>query len=454
MSVKTDYFNAISNGNYENVTYFIERGIDINLKDEYGETAIKKAIKNGYKGIVKLLLQKGANIKNEKDLIFIAAEKGYIDIVISLLKYENDSKKRKKALDLAQKIFAHKQLILAIQEQNLNKVKRALQNGADINKPDLFSWTPLMNAIIKKDLQITQYLLKNGANTDSKDLNGETPLFKAIEKNDNKICEELIKFGAKVNIKNNEGNTPLMIAVKNGNFETVKLLTKNNADINILNRQNKNALYLAIENNYEKIAVFLLKKGINKLNYLETALKNDNFQLLERLLEFEKDKIKKEKYKKILENLPLKTKLEIKIKRNEYDEFKNLLKGRTCKQIDRLLYLSIKLSRYNIARFLILNGANTNYYHDNVSLLSIASSLGDLEMVKLLVKYGADINGKGNFILGFPINIAINEGHPDIVKYLVNKGADINKSYGFNLSAKEEAMMSKNQEIKDFFSNL
>ena len=71
-----------------------------------------------------------------------------------------------------------------------------------------------------------------------------------------------------------------------------------------------------------------------------------------------------------------------------------------------------------------------------------------------LISLGADVNGKGNFILGFPLTIAINEGHFNIVKLLVDNGVNIYESYGFKLSAIEEARLSNDFNIRNYFEEI
>jgi ankyrin repeat protein len=60
------------------------------------------------------------------------------------------------------------------------------------------------------------------------------------------------------------------------------------------------------------------------------------------------------------------------------------------------------------------------------SLLSTATELGNLELVKDLVEHGADIHENENG----PLKLAIWNGHLEVVKYLVEHGADIHAGIG------------------------
>ncbi len=454
MGLKNDYLNAISRGHYEQVIYFIENGINVNTKDRNGETAISKAMKNGYKEIVKYLLQSGVNIKDDKNLIFIAAEKGYLDIVISLLKYEDSPEVRKKALNIAQKVLNQKELAQGIQEQNIDKITKAIENGADVNHIDILSWSPLMNATLKANSKITSILIKNNADINYKNNNNETALYKAVEVGDLFIVESLLEHGANPNIKDNNQNTPIILAVKHGDLDIIKLLIKSGAEINVKNLNNETPLNIAIKNNHIEIVEFLIKKGAILNNYLELAYENKHYYLTEQLLKYENNYARRIYFVNLLNSLDIKTRLEIKIKKNNLEEIKRILKNNICENMDSLLFMAVKASKYRIANYLILSGANPNTYFNNISPLMAAVSRGDFKMVKILINSGADINGKGNFILGFPLTIAINEGYFNIVKYLVEHGADIHKSYGFKLSAIEEALQSSNINIVDYFNNI
>lgn len=103
---------------------------------------------------------------------------------------------------------------------NLNSVKLALKQGADINKVDIFGNTPLINSIFSDKLDIARYLISRGANVNIKNKKGLTPLLIAIYKmgyeiNRNRyyaLIQDLLKKGANPNIKTINGRSPLDVA--------------------------------------------------------------------------------------------------------------------------------------------------------------------------------------------------------------------------------------------------
>lgn len=58
--------SAAWDGDYELVIALIKKGVNINVRNEYGETALIAACDQGYYGVVKLLLESGADV-NEKN---------------------------------------------------------------------------------------------------------------------------------------------------------------------------------------------------------------------------------------------------------------------------------------------------------------------------------------------------------------------------------------------------
>lgn len=64
----------------------------------------------------------------------------------------------------------------AQKENNLEKAKKAIEAGANVNAKDKDGDTPLHLAVRFNDLGLVQLLLKNGADPTIKDMYGETPL--------------------------------------------------------------------------------------------------------------------------------------------------------------------------------------------------------------------------------------------------------------------------------------
>lgn len=81
--------NAAKGGNAEKVKLLLEKGADVDAKDNSGNTALIYAAVNGHIETVKILVEKGADVNAEdKDgltALFWAYKKGYPDIELFLI---------------------------------------------------------------------------------------------------------------------------------------------------------------------------------------------------------------------------------------------------------------------------------------------------------------------------------------------------------------------------------
>jgi len=78
-----------------------------------------------------------------------------------------------------------------------------------------------------------------------------------------------------------------------------------------------------------------------------------------------------------------------------------------------------------VKQFLAANaGVNDLYFA--WSALQIAANKGQLEVVKVLIDKGADINYQHPISRNTALHLAALSNHPEVVKYLISKGADVN----------------------------
>ncbi|MBH5319319.1 ankyrin repeat domain-containing protein [Paenibacillus sp. GSMTC-2017] len=90
----------------------------------------------------------------------------------------------------------------------------------------------LKNAVLDNDVNKVKELLKQGADPDYVDYLGMTPLEWAIPDNSD-VVEALLEGGADPNKKNELGNSPLHLAIIYTNPQAVKLLIDAKADLNV-----------------------------------------------------------------------------------------------------------------------------------------------------------------------------------------------------------------------------
>ena len=168
---------AAYNGHEAVVKLLLEKGAELEIKDESnGRTPLSWAAERGHEAVVKLLLEKGAELEtkdknNGRTPLLWAAERGH-EAVVKLL----------------------------------------LEKGAELEIKSNNGRTPLLWAAERGHEAVVKLLLEKGAELEIKDeSNGQTPLLWAAEKGHEAVVKLLIEKGAELETKDkNYGRTPLL----------------------------------------------------------------------------------------------------------------------------------------------------------------------------------------------------------------------------------------------------
>jgi ankyrin repeat protein len=181
-----DLTRAAEFDNAREVLALLVKGVDPNAKDQQGQTALARALREGAGAAVDALLSDprldtdAANANGETPLM-LAAIKG--------------------RLDLAQKLA---------------------KRGASINRP---GWTPLHYACSGPDNGVSTWLLSQGADINARSPNGTTPLMMAARYGSLDTVPLLLKAGADTTLKNEQGLTALDFAKKGGRERAEKQIS-------------------------------------------------------------------------------------------------------------------------------------------------------------------------------------------------------------------------------------
>jgi uncharacterized protein len=178
---------SAKNNNLEKVEELINRGADINFKDEFNFTPLFWAVffeKNI--DVVRLLIEKNAdlNVLNKEGTL----------------------------------------LILAVKNGNTNTALLLIEKNANFNIQDNDGCDALYWAIHFNEKKVLRELIKSGANLNAQNNFGGTALIKAAWNNDAYIVHLLIENGADLNLQDKEGKTALDYAKKNNYTEIIELL--------------------------------------------------------------------------------------------------------------------------------------------------------------------------------------------------------------------------------------
>lgn len=242
---------------HEIVKLLIEKGANINNID--GEVVVDWAMQNYYFDILKLC------VKEEK-LFSRMKSKTYDDKLMAFVRQIDPSLN---VFVSAAKNNRKHSLIESCELGLLDTVKVLVQKEISINPKYLKKSTLLFVATENGHLDIVKYLVSMGANLKIKDTNGNKILYYAINsknKLNNQWVENvnlvtfLIEKGAKCNLKNKYGETLLMNACSRDYLKIAQLLVENGAKVKSKTKNGKTAQFFAAQSGNKILVEYLSSK--------------------------------------------------------------------------------------------------------------------------------------------------------------------------------------------------
>src|SRR6185503_5154497 len=147
---------ASSKGDLGEVQTLLKREANVNAANEEGTTPLFIAAEKGHRDIVALLLDKGADVKQERadsgePPLFIAAQEGHREIVALLLDHGADVKQTRTENGATP-------LLIAAAKGHREIVALLLDHGADVKPTTTNGWTALHVAAIAGNREIVALL--------------------------------------------------------------------------------------------------------------------------------------------------------------------------------------------------------------------------------------------------------------------------------------------------------
>jgi len=215
------FFKAAEDDDVMAVNGFISAGININTKDENGDTVLTSAAARGDAKVANALLQGGAdpNLRGRNGWnAFLLALENERDEVADLLLAQPK-------LDLAaESPEGMNALMIAVWHQREGYVTKFLQRGSSINHQDKDGDTAVNGAALYGNVRILDLLLDAQANPNIKNKLGGTALMWAAAYGHDDVVRELLKRGADPKLKDVDGVTAAGWAAKNGQTNLALIL--------------------------------------------------------------------------------------------------------------------------------------------------------------------------------------------------------------------------------------
>ena len=255
-----------ANGDAHLVDLFLRAGMDPNVWNGRGETAVSRAAGEGHLDVLKTLVRHGAHVD---DGLAPAVSSKRQDVLDFLLTQHPTQDAVSGSLALAARgrdVRAVRALLGAGANVNYNKygtalaeaafygagdvIELLLANGADASIADTMSTAngeiALHYAIRGTDSSSFPLLLRATKNLNARDNDGATPLLVAILHEKPRLVGPLLDRGADPKIPRKDGMTPLMVAALYGVPGVIGPLVSHGADVNARDDNGQTALMYAV----------------------------------------------------------------------------------------------------------------------------------------------------------------------------------------------------------------
>lgn len=204
----------------------LENGAGFHLKS-YGETPLSVASRYGNDEVVKLFIGQGADIEGKdrdgRTPLSLAKTEAVVDILINA------------GADLdSEDNYGRSPLCCAT---DLSIIKLLLEAKANVNSGRSAGMTPLITAVKQDDLEKVRLLLQNGADVNARDKHSRTSLLITAKRKGDwyykgfEIAKLLLDHGADPEAEDRKGLTALSWAAWNGHMGAVKLLLERGASL-------------------------------------------------------------------------------------------------------------------------------------------------------------------------------------------------------------------------------
>lgn len=261
------------------IKLLLEKGLEVNDKDQSGQTPLHFAVFRESFELVEFLLKNGAgvdevtNVKKARPIFLAVSHKCKEIVKLLLASGANISHQDNNGNNVL-----HRAVLLSTDNEEM--VRILLDSGADTNTRNNEGYSPLHLAIKMESKKIVEILLNSGADIElplenDTDYNGCTALTLAVRfGGQEEVAKMLIDKGANVNVQDRAWASPLFFAVVEGHQGIAKMLLDGGALVyNTKNGVRMGLIQHAAKKGYKEMVQLLLEHGADvTLNAFDTVL--------------------------------------------------------------------------------------------------------------------------------------------------------------------------------------
>jgi len=345
-------------------------------------------------------------------------------------------------------------LSLACTRGSARMIEILLEAGADPNASLVSGETALMTAARTGVPDAVRVLVDHGADLDAQEpRQNQTALMWAISEKHTAVALFLIERGADIHAATKGGFTPLLFAVRQGELKVAKALADGGADVDTQDGSRRSALHIAVHRGHSELALFLLDEGADPnadgpgytpLHWASgtwttdttgpqgivtppehewsamTGVQHGKLELVRSMLEHGADPDAR------LLNRPLRYGLSKPARNEKINDATPFMLAALAGETDimRLLleYGADPLARtqFGITALMLASGVNTLTPENAVPLSDM------LDAAELCIELGADVNAQDTYWGHVPLHGAARLKSVEMVRLLVDHGAEVN----------------------------
>lgn len=385
----------------------ISKKLGYHFQDDEGNTLLHYAAQSGHQdSCLQELLDAGVdpNIKNKKGqtALDLALESGYHHVSLLLPKVQIDPKSA-----LAENLLCH-----AVNHEDVGTVKYLLNLGVLLPKGQLkivFSHIEIVRELIKKIPSLI----------DAFDKEGNAPIHLAVRSKDLDFLNFLLSENALIELRNGKGETPLLAALKvKNNAHVVRVLLSQNAKIDVKDKQGTTMIQCVLENQSKELLDEILKLTGMSSEVVKSLFAGDS-QTPEQIAELIKKGYPFDPKLPKIQQL-----LTIAYKNEDIDLLMKLMDaGVACfgEKNKDLFITAIKDKKKAIALYLIKYRPGLLQEAKKDGLCVYAAF--DTDVLTAILDSGVDVNFSGESKVTF-LHIASRFGYLDSIQLLIKKGAN------------------------------